>query len=237
MSLPETHSKLIKIKAMLKTLPKESRPREKLIQRGAKSLSDAELLAVMLRTGYAGKNVLSMAEELLARYQSFAQLLNVSYEDVSHIKGLGMVKYTQICAMREIVERSLMQGLSKKSVLNSSKVCSRYLKLVMANYEHEVFACLLLDTQHQLLHFEKLFEGTLNSACVYPREVIKSVLRVNAAAVIFAHNHPSGDYQPSQADLHITQRLKKALALIDVKVLDHIIVGDDTYSMADHGQC
>ena len=222
---------------MLKTLPKESRPREKLIQRGAKSLTDAELLAVMLRTGYAGKNVLSMAEELLNRYENFTQLLSVSYEDMCHIKGLGIAKYTQICAMREIVERSLMHGLSKKSVLNSSVICSRYLKLVMAHYEHEVFACLLLDTQHQLLRFEELFEGTLNSASVYPREVIKCVLRVNAAAVIFAHNHPSGDCQPSQADLHITQRLKKALALIDVKVLDHIIVGDDTYSMADHGQC
>jgi len=222
---------------MLKTLPKASRPREKLIQRGAKNLSDAELLAVMLRTGYAGKDVLSMAEELLARYQNFAQLLNVSYDDVSHIKGLGLAKYAQICAIREIVERSLMHKLANKSVLNSSVICSRYLKLVMAHHEHEVFACLLLDTHHQLLHFEQLFKGTLNSASVYPREVIKCVLKVNAAAVIFAHNHPSGDCQPSQADLHITQHLKKALALINVNVLDHIIVGDDTYSMADHGQC
>jgi DNA repair protein RadC len=221
---------------MLKTLPKYSRPREKLIQRGAKSLSDAELLAVILRTGHAGKNVLDMAEELLERFQSFSHLLNVSYEDVSHIKGIGIAKYTQICAMREIVERSFEEGLAEKSLLDSSVLCSRYLKLVMGHYEHEVFACLLLDSQHQLLHYQKLFDGTLNSASVYPREVIKCVLATNAAAVIFAHNHPSGNCQPSQADQHITQRLKKALALIDVSVLDHIIVGSETYSMADHGQ-
>ena len=121
---------------MLKTLPKYSRPREKLIERGAKSLSDAELLAVILRTGYAGKHVLGMAEDLLERFQSFSQLLNVSYEDVRSIKGIGKAKYTQICAMREIVERSLMEGLAEKSLLNSSVICSRYLKLVMGHYEH-----------------------------------------------------------------------------------------------------
>ena len=221
---------------MLKTLPKYSCPREKLIERGAKSLSDAELLAVILCTGYAGKHVLSVAEDLLERFQSFSQLLNVSYDDVKSVKGIGEAKYTQIFAMREIVERSLMEGLAEKSCLDSSVMCSRYLKLVMGHYEHEVFACLLLDSQHQLLRYEKLFNGTLNRASVYPREVIKCVLNANAAAVIFAHNHPSGDCHLSQADEHITQRLKKALALIDVKVLDHIIVGNETYSMADHGQ-
>ena len=219
---------------MLTSWPKQSRPREKLIQYGAKSLSDAELLAITLRTGVQGKSAVHLAEQLLQHYESLTDLLNSDFTSLYTIKGMGAAKFAQIAAIREIAERSLEQTLANKSLLNNSSVSGQYLRARMRHYQHEVFACLLLDTRHQLIRYQELFSGSLSGASVYPREVVKCVLAANAAAIIFAHNHPSGDCRPSQADKQLTLRLKQALGLIDVSVLDHIIVGNTVYSMADH---
>ncbi|OUV63030.1 MAG: hypothetical protein CBC79_04250 [Gammaproteobacteria bacterium TMED119] len=219
---------------MLSTWPKQSRPREKLIQHGAESLTDAELLAIVLRTGVRGQSAVHLAEQLLQQCESLAHLLHSDFSTVRQVKGIGAAKFAQIAAVREIAERSLKQTLSRKSLLNNSLASADYLQGRMRHYQHEVFACLLLDTRHQLIRYQELFKGSLNGASVYPREVVKCVLEANAAAVILAHNHPSGDCQPSQADKHITQRLRQALGLIDVTVLDHIIVGHSVYSMADN---
>ncbi len=219
---------------MLNTWPKQSRPREKLIQHGAESLTDAELLAIILRTGVRGQSAVHLADQLLQQFASLAHLLNCDFSTIQQVKGIGAAKFAQIAAVRTIAERSLKQSLTNKSLLNNSLASAQYLQGRMRHYQHEVFACLLLDTRHQLIRYQELFSGSLSGASVYPREVVKCVLEANAAAVIFAHNHPSGDCQPSQADKHITQRLKQALALIDVAVLDHIIVGNTVYSMADN---
>ncbi len=216
--------------------PKEERPREKLLKRGAAALSDAELLAIFLRTGVAGKTAVDLARDLLTTFGGLGNLLAADHQQFCAGKGLGDAKYTQLQAVLEMGRRYLFEKVASRNVLNSAAETRKYLALKLRGYAHEVFACLFLDSQHQLIAFEELFRGTLDSASVHPREVVKATLHHNAAAVIFAHNHPSGSAEPSHADKQITQRLSDALALIDVSVLDHVIIGAATeISFAERG--
>ncbi|MEJ8826431.1 DNA repair protein RadC [Variovorax humicola] len=220
-----------------KDLPAEMRPREKLIARGAGALGDAELLALLLRTGIAGKNVLHLSQELLDRFQGIAGLLNASLDDLKSIKGLGgNAKRAELSAVLELARRALAEQLKERAVFDSPDAVKRYLQLHLASRTHEVFAVLFLDAQHRLIALEELFRGTLTQTSVYPREVVMRALHHHAAAVVLAHNHPSGCAEPSRADEMLTQALKAALALIDVRVLDHVIVGKGgALSMAERG--
>lgn len=216
--------------------PDAERPREKLLQKGASVLSDAELLAIFLRTGIKGKTAVDLARELLVRFGSLRALLESDFESFSSSPGLGSAKYAQLQAVLEMARRHLKESLKREGALTSPDLTRRYLSSQLRGYAHEVFACLFLDNQHRVIGFEELFRGTIDGASVYPREVVKKALAFNAAAVIFAHNHPSGIAEPSEADKHITARLKQALSLIDIRVLDHFIVGEgEPYSFAEHG--
>jgi DNA repair protein RadC len=217
--------------------PDDERPREKLLQRGPNALSDAELLAIFLRTGVKGKTAVDVARELLREFGSLRALLEADFERFSRGPGLGAAKYAQLQAVLEMARRHLREEMERGDALTSPDTTRRFLTAALRNYPHEVFACLLLDNQHRVIRFEELFRGTIDGAGVYPREVAKTALTYNAAAVIFAHNHPSGATQPSEADKLITQRLKQALGLLDIRVLDHFIVGDGerAYSFAEHG--
>jgi len=213
--------------------PLAERPRERLLAKGAKMLSDAELLAVILRTGVRGKSAVELGRDLLARFNSVAGLFGA---DLSEVKGLGPAKRAQFAAAIELARRSIEEGLQEKSALTSPGAVRDYLRLSIGRHQHEVFVCLWLDAQHRVIDFEEAFRGTLTQTSVYPREIVKAALARNAAAVIFAHNHPSGAAQPSQADELLTRNLKDALALVDVKVLDHFIVaGHQTISFAERG--
>ncbi len=227
-------------------LPAESRPREKLLSRGPQALSDAELLAILLRTGIAGKGVLQMADELLqfgkatadgqAGFGGIAGLLNTSADDLKGVKGLGPAKRAEIVAVLELARRAMAQRLRERTVLADPMAVKQYLQLHLASKGHEVFAVLFLDAQNQLLQLEEMFRGTLTQTSIYPREVLIRALHHQAAAVVLAHNHPSGSVHPSRADEALTQTLKAALALVDVRVLDHIIVGPgQALSMAEKG--
>ena len=220
---------------MIGKWPSNNRPRERLLNEGADCLSDAEILAIILRTGTHGKNVIELAQELLNQFGNLRNLLTCDFNQFNSIKGLGLAKYCQLVAIKEIAQRSLKQELITKPAINSAKHATKFLLTAMRDYESEVFACLLLNTKNQLICYEELFTGSINHASIYPREVVKLVLKHNASAIIFAHNHPSGSVKPSEADKQITLRLKHALDLIDVKVFDHVIVGETTYSMAEHG--
>ncbi len=217
--------------------PTEERPREKLLQRGPAALSDAELLAIFLRTGVTGKTAVDLARELLQEYGSLRALLEADFERFQRSPGLGSAKYALLQAVLEMARRHLKQELQRTDALTSPELTRSYLAATLRAYPYEVFACLLLDNQHRVLQFVELFRGTIDGASVYPREVVKIALIHNAAAVIFAHNHPSGVAEPSEADKSITQRLKQALGLLDIRVLDHFIVGDGlkSYSFAEHG--
>ena len=213
--------------------PPGERPRERLLTLGAGALSDAELLAVVLRTGVRGKSAVELGRELLERFNGVAGILGA---DLIGVKGLGPAKRAQFEAALELARRSLQDELRAASALTSPGAVRDYLRLAIADREHEVFVCLWLDAQHRVLRFEELFRGTLTQTSVYPREIVKAGLRANAAAVIFAHNHPSGAAQPSQADELLTRNLKDALALVDVKVLDHFVVaGNQALSFAERG--
>jgi DNA repair protein RadC len=215
--------------------PLAERPRERLLERGAESLTDAELLAVLLRTGVKGKTAVDLARELLEHYRSLAGLLDAGAE-LARIKGLGAAKRAQFAAAIEIARRSLRQELREGSALPSPGAVRDYLRLTLGGRPHEVFLCLWLDAQHRVIACEQHFEGTLTQTSVYPREIVKAALKHNAAAVIFAHNHPSGVAQPSQADELLTRNLRDALALVDVKVLDHFVVaGNQAISFAERG--
>lgn len=216
--------------------PSDERPREKLLDKGPEFLSDAELLAIFLRVGVKGKTAVDLARDLLTEYGSLRALLDSDFERFSKSHGLGQAKYAQLRAVMEMANRHMMETLKRGEGLGSPLHTRRYLAARMRGYAHEVFACLFLDNQHRVIEFQELFRGTIDSASVYPREVVKAALGCNAAAVIFAHNHPSGLTQPSEADKLITSRLKQALGLIDIRVLDHFIVGDgDAYSFAENG--
>ncbi len=221
----------------LKALPPDARPREKLLARGAAALSDAELLALLLRTGTAGRGVLQMAQEVLDAFGGVAGLLHASADDLKRIKGLGgSAKRAELVAVLELTRRALAQQLKERAGLDSASAVKDYLQLHLASRPHEVFAALFLDTQHRLIALEELFRGTLTQTSVYPREVVLRALHHHAAAVVLAHNHPSGSVQPSRADEAITQTLKAALALVDVRVVDHVIVAPgQALSMAEQG--
>lgn len=229
----------------LKHLPQEARPREKLLARGPGALSDAELLAVLLRTGLAGKGVLQLAAELLAPrdqaadglgFGGIAGLLQASLADLSRIKGLGPAKRAELMAVLELARRAMAEQLQQRPVLDSADTVKTYVQLHLAHRTHEVFAVLFLDAQHRLIALEELFRGTLTQTSVYPREVVIRALHHHSAAVILAHNHPSGHVQPSSADRQLTQILRSALALVDVRVLDHVIVAPGAaLSMAQEG--
>ncbi|MES3711542.1 DNA repair protein RadC [Pseudomonas putida] len=216
--------------------PAEERPREKLLQRGAAALSDAELLAVLLGSGVAGRNVLDLARGLLVRFGGLRQFLEAERETVLREPGIGTVKYAQLQALLEIGRRYLDENLERAAALEGPAAVRRYLKAMLRHEISEVFGCLFLDTKHRPLAFEILFRGTIDRASVYPREVVRRALLHNAAALILCHNHPSGNNEPSQDDVHLTLSLKRGLALIDVRVLDHIIIGDgEPLSMVEHG--
>lgn len=216
--------------------PAAERPREKLLERGAASLSDAELLAIFLRTGVAGCSAVELARRLLHEFGSLRALLEADQASFSSHLGLGRAKYAQLQAVLEMARRHLAEQLRRDSALESPQAVRDFLKARLRHEAHEVFACLFLDGRHRVLAFEVLFHGSIDSASVYPRQVVKRALAHNAAALILSHNHPSGITEPSQADRMLTQRLKDALALVDVRVLDHFIVGDgEPLSMAEMG--
>lgn len=211
----------------------EERPRERLLARGARALSDAELVAILLRTGLRNKTAVDLADDLLRKFGGMAKMLE---SDLRGIKGLGPAKTAQLAAAFEILRRSLDEKLKESSALTSPGAVRDYLRLSLGRREHEVFVCLWLDARHKVIAFEEAFHGTLTQTSVYPREIVKAALARNAAAVIFAHNHPSGAAQPSQADELLTRNLKEALALVEVKVLDHFIVaGNQAISFAERG--
>jgi DNA repair protein RadC len=216
--------------------PDEERPREKLLLKGPQFLSDAELLAIFLRTGVRGKTAVDLARELLAEFGSLRALLDSDFERFSRSPGLGSAKYALLQAVLEMARRHLKESLRRGGALTCPDLTRSYLTSQLRGYGHEVFACLFLDNQHRIIEFEELFRGTIDGASVYPREVVKKALAFNAAAVIFAHNHPSGITEPSEADRCITLKLKQALSLIDIRVLDHFIVGEgEPFSFAEHG--
>ena len=219
----------------IKDLPLDARPREKLLARGPQALSDVELLAILLRTGMAGKNVFQLSEELLGQ-DGIAGLLNATVPSLKMVKGLGPAKQAELLAVFEMARRALSQRLKEREAFQTPGAVKQYLQLQLAHKNHEVFAVLFLDHQNRMLAMEELFRGTLSQTSVYPREVVLRALHHQAAAVVLSHNHPSGSVQPSRADEHLTQTLKAALALVDVRVLDHIIVGQgQSLSMAEQG--
>jgi DNA repair protein RadC len=209
----------------MKDLPADQRPREKLLARGAGALADAELLAVLLRTGYKGLGVVDMAAQVVARFGGFAGLLAADAAALKGVKGLGPAKRAELLAVLEIARRALAQQLQTVAVFDNPKAVKDYVGLHLGGRGNEVFCVLFLDSQHRLLALEDLFQGTLAHTSVHPREVVKRALALNAGAVILAHNHPSGLAEPSRADEFLTQTLKSALALVDVRVLDHLVVG------------
>ena len=220
----------------IKDWPAEDRPREKLLQRGSAALTDAELLAIFLRTGTAGKSAVDLARELLADFGSLKALLDADQQRFCLGHGLGDAKYTQLQALLEMAKRHFNEVLQRGSALTSPEITRAYLSAQLRGYSYEVFACLFLDNQHRVIKLDELFRGTIDGASVYPREVVKQALYHNAAAVIFAHNHPSGIIEPSPADKQITEKLKQALSLFDIRVLDHFIIVDgEPYSFAEHG--
>jgi len=209
----------------LKDLPADARPREKLLARGPAALADAELLALLLRTGLKGQGVLQLAQSLLDAFGGLGGLLRAQPADLKKVKGLGPAKLAEVAAVVEIARRSVAQELAAAPVFDAPDKVKQLLALHLGGLAHEEFAVVFLDSQHRLLQMKTLFRGTLGQTSVYPREVVKEALALNAGAVILAHNHPSGLAEPSRADEYLTQTLKSALALVDVRVLDHLVVG------------
>lgn len=210
----------------INTWPADERPREKLLARGAGALTEAELLAIFLRTGVRGASALDLARQLLSQFQGLRGLLGASQQAFCSHKGLGLAKFAQLQAVVEICRRYLQEELDRGEPLGSPEQTARYLKSQLYSYPYEVFSCLFLDNRHRVIAYEELFRGTIDGTSVHPREVLRRALHHNAAAIILAHNHPSGSREPSSADTQLTLRLKEALALVDVRVLDHFIVGD-----------
>ena len=221
---------------VLKHLPSESLPREKLLNRGSHALSDAELLAIFLRTGTKGMNVVQLADALLSDFGSLRALFTASQEAFCQRKGLGLAKYVQLQAVLEMSQRYLCETIQRGDSLNSPEQTKHYLMSLLRDRHREAFYVLFLDNQNRVIADEIMFEGTIDAASVYPREVVKRALHHNAAALILAHNHPSGVAEPSQADRRITRRLSDALGLVDIRVLDHFVVGDgEVVSFAERG--
>jgi DNA repair protein RadC len=216
--------------------PAAERPREKLLSLGPAALSDAELLAIFLRTGTRGQTAVELARELLGEFGSLRSLFQASQQQLCAARGLGPAKFAQLQAVLELARRHLGERLQRGDLMLNPEATRRYLVTTLGDLTYEVFCCLFLDTRHRLICYEELFQGTIDSASVHPREVVRRALHHNAAAVILAHNHPSGVTEPSDADRRITRRLKEALHLVDIRVLDHLVVGDRaTMSFAEHG--
>ena len=220
----------------IKQWPVAERPREKLLQKGPASLSDAELLAIFLCTGTRGKSAIDLARQTLVEYGSLRAIVDAKMDDLCRIHGLGPAKYILLQAAMELGKRYLESILKTTDVLTDPKSTRDYLSAQLSHYPHEVFACIFLNNRHHVISFDKMFTGTIDGASVYPREVVKQALACNAAAIIFAHNHPSGIAEPSQADIQLTRRLKAALELVDIRVLDHFVIGAETaVSLAERG--
>lgn len=221
---------------LLKDLPAPTRPREKMLSLGPAALADAELLALLLRTGLRGVSVLQLAQQLLDVFGGISPLLRAGPDELKRVKGLGPAKRAELAAVLELARRSLKQEFTQQPLLDSSAKVKDYLRMQLSELHHEVFVVLFLDTQHRLLGIEEMFRGTLTQTSVYPREVVKRALERRAGSVILAHNHPSGAAEPSRADECLTQTLKAALALVDVKVLDHLVIGQtEAVSLAERG--
>jgi DNA repair protein RadC len=220
----------------IKDWPAGERPREKLLEHGAAALSDAELLALFLRIGITGKSAVDLARDLLAHFGSLNHLFAARREQFNAIPGMGDAKYAQLQAVFEMTRRALLEEMTQGVALSSPKAVKDYLTLSLGALPHECFMVLFVNAQNRLIAAEEMFRGTLTQTSVYPREIVKQALARNAAAVIFAHNHPSGAAEPSQADRYLTDNLKAALQLVDVKVLDHFVVaGRHVLSFAERG--
>ncbi len=220
----------------LKDLPPDARPREKLLARGAGALSDAELLALLLRTGIEGKNVVAMAQEIVDKFGGISGLLHADSKALQSIKGMGPAKKAELMAVVELSRRALAEQMTHKPMLDLPSVMLDFVRLQIGSKPYESFMVLFIDATQKLLAFEELFRGTLSGTSVYPREVAMRALHHHAAGVILAHNHPSGEVQPSQSDISMTARMKAALALLDIVVVDHVIVSSDkALSMAAEG--
>ncbi|MDA8788537.1 DNA repair protein RadC [Porticoccaceae bacterium] len=218
-------------------LNKDHRPREKLLSKGVKVLSDAELLAIFLRTGVAGTSAIELAAELLEKFSGLSLLLNADVKQFCAIKGLGPAKYCQLHATLELTKRYLEEQLESEQVFNRPQQVENFLAVQMSGYQREVFSIMLLNSQHRLLGYHELFYGTIDSATIHPREVVRLALEKNAAAVIAAHNHPSGATKPSRADIAITKQLQSALELFDIRLVDHFIIGrGEVSSLAQLGE-
>jgi len=222
---------------LLQELPSGLRPREKLLALGPKALTDAELLALLLRTGTRGTNVLELAHQLLERFQGLSGLLGTGLDELQSVRGMGGVaKRSQLVSIMELARRAIAEQLKHRQAFESPHAVTQFLQMHLAHHPREVFAVMFLDAQHRLLHFQEMFQGTLSQASVYPREVVKLSLQLGAAAVVLAHNHPSGSVEPSRADERLTLSLQSALQLVDVRVLDHIIVAPgQACSLAERG--
>lgn len=216
--------------------PVSERPREKLLELGPQALTEAELLAILIRTGTRGRTALDIARNLLTRFGSLRALLTADKDRLCETEGLGPARYVALQAALELARRHYQQLMTAGSTLSNPRATREFLRVRLRDLPHEVFCCVYLDNRHRVIGFEELFRGTIDGASVHPREVVKQALARNAAAVILAHNHPSGIAEPSQADELITRRLKEALALVDIRLLDHLIVGDGTCeSFAERG--
>jgi len=216
--------------------PSDERPREKLLEKGAAALSDAELLAILLRTGTRGHTAIDLAREVLTHFRSLRSLIAADRRRFCAVAGLGPARFAELQAAIEIGRRQFGESLRAGPPLGSPRATCDFLSARLRDLEHEVFCCIYLDKRHRMIEFQELFRGTIDGASVHPREIVKLALQRNSAAVIVAHNHPSGVAEPSQADELITQRVKEALALVDIRLLDHIIVGDGvSVSLAERG--
>ncbi|MCW8824949.1 MAG: DNA repair protein RadC [Gammaproteobacteria bacterium] len=216
--------------------PAAERPREKLLQRGVAALSDAELLAIFLRTGVKGKSAVELARDLLTEHGNLRSLLEASHSEFCNSRGLGDAKYCQLHATLEMAQRYLVHTLQRGDIFSSPGTVASYLKQRLRSESRELFHCLFLDNKNRLIVDETLFLGTIDQSVVHPREVVKRALELNASAVILSHNHPSGVCDPSGADIEITRRLKEALELVEIRLLDHLIVGDqEVLSLAERG--
>ena len=221
---------------VIREWPAEERPREKLDSRGVDSLSNAELLALVLGSGTRGQNAVTFARNLLGRHGGLRALLHTPAKDLLQVPGLGRARVAQLHSLAALIERFLEERMQKGDPITSPNDTKRFLLARLGQRKQEVFCCLFLDSQHHLIQYVELFEGTIDAANVYPREVVRKCLELGAAAVIFAHNHPSGCTEASQADKAITVRLSDALGLVDIRVLDHLVVGDRSIeSFAEHG--
>jgi len=233
---PSAAATTVKKTIKITDMPLEERPREKLLQRGAQALTNTELLAIFLRTGVAGKTALDLARDLLEEFGDLRRLLGADKKQFCKAKGLGDAKYVQLKACVELSRRYLRECLERGDALTNPDDTRNFLMSELSGRDYEVFGCLFLDNKHRLINYEELFYGTIDGASIYPREVVKRTLQHNAAALILAHNHPSGIAEPSPADISITKRLREALNLIDVRVLDHFVVGDGyCVSLAERG--